>query len=84
VLMAIRWEDSGAGGILARHRHAIVDGACGAPHGVAAAGSLVQARTSPCRSGSRTHSDQIEDQRATSRANESIPNRHHRVKTTPE
>ena len=67
-----------------QHRHAIVDGAAGVVHGIAAAGSLVQAHTSPCRSGSRTHSDQIEDQRATRRANESIPNRHHRVKTTPE
>ena len=29
-------------------------------------------------------SDQIEDQRATSRASESIPSRHHRAKTTPQ
>jgi len=36
----------------------------GALHGVAAAGSLVRARTSPCRSGSRMHSGQVEGQRA--------------------
>jgi hypothetical protein len=45
------------------HRHAIVT-VHGTFHGIAAAGSLVQASTSSCRSGSGTHSSRVEDQRA--------------------